>query len=82
MSTIQSYVISIQFDIIRRCFLNIDIGLVLFTSGHRPVSLSNIKILATDFRTTKERKTTEALFIKQHKPDINAQEASIPLRLF
>lgn len=50
--------------------------------GHMPISLDDTEILATVKGGTKLRKTIEALIIKQNKPDINKQEASIPITLF
>ena len=51
-------------------------------SGHRPVAIENVKILATGAQNNKGRKTTEALCIKSHKPSLNIQEMSVPLKLF
>ena len=41
-----------------------------------------ILILLSGFRLPKDRKIADALLIKSHKPDINVQGASVPLKLF
>ena len=51
-------------------------------TGRRPVTLNNFKILSSGFKLPRDRKIAEALLIKSRKPDINVQEASVPLKLF
>jgi hypothetical protein len=51
-------------------------------NGHRTVTMSNVNILGKNSKGTKHRKLLEALYIKRHKPQLNTQESSIPLRLF
>ena len=47
------------------------------------VTFDDFSVLKTVYRQKKFRiKLSEALFIKQNKPALNKQEASIPLNLF
>lgn len=50
--------------------------------GHKPVTMDNVQVLTKHRGTIKSRKTLESLYIKQRKPAINVQEASLPLKLF
>ena len=52
-------------------------------TGHKNVTKENFKIVAKDKRMSNYYvRTTEALVIKREKPSLNAQEKSIPLKLF
>ena len=52
-------------------------------SGHSSVSFNEFKILGKDFNKNRvNRKTSEALLIKQYWPTLNMQENSISLDLF
>jgi len=50
--------------------------------GHQPVSMEHVRILSTLRAGIRGRKTIESLHIKQRRPNINKQEASLPLKLF
>ena len=50
-------------------------------TGVRPITLNDFRILSSGFKLPRDRKITEALLIKSRKPDINVQEASVPLKL-
>ena len=49
---------------------------------HRKVSLENVKILGSGYRTLFKRRISEALFIKEFRPDLNVQEEAFKLNLF
>ena len=52
-------------------------------TNHSTVSIDDFRVLKTGYRQKKfRRKFSEALFIKQNKPALNKQEASVPLKLF
>ena len=53
-------------------------------SGHQPVTIEDFTILFNKKQLSNyyKRKTTEALAIKKLKPPLNAQEKSVPLKLF
>ena len=49
---------------------------------HRRVFLPNVKILGSGYRTNFRRVISEALFIKELKPDLNVQKDAYKLKLF
>lgn len=49
---------------------------------HRHVWVQDFKILNKNYKSNIKRKISEALFIKSHKPCLNVQEKSFPLKLF
>ena len=49
---------------------------------HRRVTLKNIRILGSGYRNTFKRRISEALFIKELKPDLNVQEEAFKLSLY
>ena len=49
---------------------------------HRRVFLQNLKILGSGYRTNFRRKISEALYIKELKPDLNVQKEAYKLKLF
>ena len=50
--------------------------------NHKHVNLVNIKVTDSGYHNNRfKRKMSEALYIKQHKPTLNTQEQSIPLKL-
>ena len=49
---------------------------------HRRVFLQNVKILGSGYRTNFRRKISEALYIKELKPDLNVQKEAYKLKLF
>ena len=49
---------------------------------HRKVSLENVKILGSGYRALFKRRISEALFIKEFRPDLNVQEEAFKLNLF
>ena len=52
-------------------------------TDHPTVTIGDFRVLKTSYRQKKfRRKLSEALFIKQNKPALNKQEASVPLMLF
>ena len=53
-------------------------------TGHKNVTKEDFKIVAKEKRMSNYyvRTTSEALIIKRHKPTLNAQEKSAPLKLF
>ena len=52
-------------------------------TNHPTVTIDDFRVLKTSYRQKKfSRKLSEALFIKQNKPALNKQEASVPLKLF
>ena len=53
-------------------------------SGHREISKDDFTIISKSRRKSHYyfRKTTEAIMIKRKKPDLNAQEKLVPLKLF
>ena len=52
-------------------------------TDHPIVTIGDIRVLKTGYCQKKfRRKLSEALFIKQNKPALNKQEASVPLKLF
>ena len=52
------------------------------TTNHPIVDLKDLKIIEKNFHGNKyKRKISEALYIKQHRPVVNAQEHSVPLKL-
>ena len=52
-------------------------------TDHSIVTIHDFRVFKTRYRQKKfRRKLSEALLIKQNKPALNKQEASIPLKLF
>ena len=52
-------------------------------ANHPAVTIDDFRVLKTAYRQKKfRRKLSEALFIKQNKPALNKQDASVPLKLF
>ena len=52
-------------------------------TDHPIVTIDDFRVLKTGYRQKKfRRKLFEALFIKQNKPVLNKQEASVSLKLF
>ena len=51
-------------------------------TNHRAITMENVKLLSCNRGNTKTRKITESLYIRKKKPNINKQEASLPLKLF
>ena len=49
---------------------------------HRRVYLNDIKIIGTSYRSNFKRKISEALHIKEMKPDLNVQKDAFKLKLF
>ncbi len=49
---------------------------------HRRVFLPNVKIIGSGYRTNFRRKISEALYIKELKPDLNVQKEAYKLKLF
>ena len=49
---------------------------------HRRVSLENVTILGKGYRSNFKRRISEALFIKEKKPDLNKQKFAFKLKLF
>ena len=49
---------------------------------HRRAFLPNLKIVGSGYRTNFKRKISEALFIKELKPDLNVQKDAYTLKLF
>ena len=49
---------------------------------HRRVTLKNVRILGSGYRNTFKRRISEALFIKELKPDLNVQEEAFKLSLY
>ena len=49
---------------------------------HRRVFLQNVKILGSGYWTNFRRKISEALYIKELKPDLNVQKEAYKLKLF
>ena len=49
---------------------------------HNHVWYKDFKVLGTNYRSTFERKISEALFIKQLKLSLNVKEKSIKLHLY
>ena len=49
---------------------------------HRRVFLQNVRILGSGYRTNFRRVVSEALFIKELKPDLNIQKDAYKLKLF
>ena len=49
---------------------------------HRRVFLPNVKIIGSGYRTNFKRVISEALFIKELKPDLNVQKDAYKLKLF
>ena len=49
---------------------------------HRRVFLPDVKILGKGYRTNFKRKVSEALYIKELKPDLNVQKEAFKLKLF
>ena len=50
---------------------------------HPIVTIDDFRVLKTSYRQKKfRRKLSEALLIKQNKPALSKQEASVPLKLF
>ena len=49
---------------------------------HRRVFLKDVKILGSGYRTNFRRVISEALFIKEFKPDLNVQKEAYRLKLF
>ena len=50
-------------------------------TGHTEISLNNIKVMNSNYKTYYKRKVSEALYIKQRNPVLNVQDTSVPLRL-
>ena len=52
-------------------------------SSHPVVDLKDLKAIDKNYHGNKyKRKMSEALYIKQYRPLLNAQEHSVPLKLF
>ena len=52
-------------------------------TNHPTVTIDDFRVLKTGYRQKKFRKKlSEALFIKQNKPALTKQEASVPQKLF
>ena len=49
---------------------------------HPHVWSDNFKVLDNNYKSNTRRKISEALYIKDHKPSLNIQEKSFPLKLF
>ena len=49
---------------------------------HKRVSMKNVKILGNGYRSLFKRRISEAIFIKEHNPDLNIQEESFKLSLY
>ena len=49
---------------------------------HDNVAQENFKIIAENFRNKGKRKISESLWIKDLRPTLNAQDKSVPLKLF
>ena len=49
---------------------------------HRRIFLQNVQILGRGYRTNFRRKISEALYIKELKPDLNVQKEAYKLKLF
>ena len=49
---------------------------------HRRVTLDNVEILEKNYRSDFKRRVSEALFIKELKPDLNKQKDAFKLKLF
>ena len=49
---------------------------------HRRVFLPNVEIIGRGYKTNFKRKVSEALFIKQLKPDLNMQKDAFKLKLY
>ena len=49
---------------------------------HRRVTIKDVKILGTGYKSNFKRRISEALYIKEHKPDLNKQKDSFKLKLF
>ena len=49
---------------------------------HDNVAQENFKIIAENFRNKGKRKMSESLWIKDLRPTLNAQDKSVPLKLF
>ena len=49
---------------------------------HRRVTLDNVTILGKGYRSNFKRRISEALFIKEKKPDLNKQKDAYKLKLF
>ena len=49
---------------------------------HRRVTLNNVKILGKGYRSNFKRRISEALFIKELKPDLNIQKDAFKLKLY
>ena len=52
-------------------------------SSHPVVDLKDLKVIYKNYHGNKcKRKISEALYIKQYRPSLNAQEHSVQLKLF
>lgn len=51
-------------------------------SNHEVVTLDNFSIISKNHRNYYNRKVSESLHIKKIKPILNAQDKSVPLKLF
>ena len=49
---------------------------------HKRVFLRDVKVLETGYRTNFKRKISEALYIKELKPDLNVQKEAYKLKRF
>ena len=47
-----------------------------------PLPNKNVKILGKGYRTNFKRRVSEALFIKELKPDLNKQKDAFKLKLY
>ena len=51
--------------------------------NHENVLAENFKVIAKNFKNNKwKRKISESLWIKDLRPTLNAQDKSVPLKLF
>ena len=54
-----------------------DINLTVFRhsrlTGHEPITMNNVKVIAKGFKRSDTRELTEALLITEQKPTLNVQ---------
>ena len=51
-------------------------------TGHEPISMDNVKVIAKGFKRNDTRELTEALLITEQKPTLNVQNLFKTLQLF
>ena len=49
---------------------------------HRRVTLKDVKILGKGYKSNFKRRISEALFVKELKPDLNKQKDAFKLKLY